>query len=147
MGQYVDIEDIESEFRKIDFGASGAAVSDAEVTEFIAQVEKYVEAKINCRYAVPITASAASPIVKTICTYIIKDRINKILKIKTGSNADQDETTNYLETAEEMLEAICKGDLKLIGATLVESGAGVKSWSNSNSSTFTRTFKRGLDQW
>ena len=147
MGVYVDIEDIESEFKQIDFGATNAAVSDAEVTEFITQVEKYVESRISCKYAVPITASAATPIVKTICTYIVKDRVQKIIMKKTSSAADQEKVFDYLQTAEDMLTAVCEGDIKLIGATLQESGNGVGSWSSTNSSTFSRTFKRDTDQW
>ena len=147
MGTYVSIESIESEYRSQDFGATGAAVSDADVTEFIAQVEKYVEAKVNCKYAVPVTASASTPIIKMICTYLVKERINRILKIKTNKSVDQDEGDNLETVAEKMLTAICEGELKLIDATLVESGNGTSSWTSRNSSTFTRTFKRGVDQW
>lgn len=147
MGTYVDIEDIESEFRQMDFGASGALVADAEVTEFITQAESYVESRISCKYAVPITGTAPKSIIKTICTYLVADRISKIIKVKTNTATDQDTGNSLSEVAEEMLKQICEEDLKLIGETLQESGNGIKSWSSANSSTFDRTFKRASDQW
>lgn len=147
MGTYIDIEDVESEFRQIDFGASGALVTDSEVTEFIDQAEKYVESRISCKYVVPLTKAAPKSIVKTICTYLVADRVAKIMKIKTNTAADQNEEVSLRDIAEEMLDQICDDTIKLIGESLQEVGDGIKSWTSTNTSTFSRTFKRGVDQW
>lgn len=147
MGTYAAATDIQSEFRKIDFSASGALVSTAEVNEFIDQVEAYVEGRVSCKYAVPITATAAIPIIKMIVTYLVKDRVSKIIKVKTNNNSAQDEEQNLTEMAEEMLDNICSGDLKLVGQATLETDEGISSWAAQNTSTFTRKFKRGIDQW
>lgn len=147
MGVYVSVNDIEAEFRDVNFGATNSLVTDVKVEEFIDQAEAYVNGKISCKYMTPITSSISVPIVKTICIYLVADRIAKIMRIKTSSSSDQDETKSLTEIAEEMLEAICSDDLKLLGATLQETGNGVNSWSRSNKSTFSRVFKRGETQW
>ncbi len=147
MGVYIDSTDIESEFRKIDFTAADSNITTAEVDEFIDQVEKYVESRISCVYVTPITATASVAIVKTICTYLVKDRVAKILTIKTNKSVDQSESESLREIEEEMLTAICDSELNLVGSTLVESNNGVGSWSASNTTTFSRKFKRDTDAW
>ena len=79
---------------------------------------------------------------------IVSSRIAKILQLKVNIDDQvKQEMSNRdsMEKAIKFLKELCVGAIDLDGATLISSGAGVKSFVDSNS--FAPTFQRGVEQW
>lgn len=137
---------VASEFKKITIDAN-SAVTSTEVDEFISQTDAMIDGVIQARYTVPVSASEALKILKTISTAFVAKRVADIMKLKTGEVEKEQEPkfdTLYYH-AKKMLEQIRKGELILSGAQSSTSHQGVKSFNVDNS--IEHTMKKGIDQW
>lgn len=144
---YCDVDAIKAEFKSITFTGSDAAVTTADVEEFITQASNEIDSRLSIRYAVPVTAgTSALSLLKQICTWIVSSRIKDITEVKeVNENADQDVKSDLGTRARKMLDQIVNGEINLIGATLASSSAGVTSYVSANN--IERTFKRGEESW
>lgn len=122
--------DIQSEYKAINFAASGAAVSTAEVTEFITQADAFIDGIVSNRYETPVTGTVSLAILKTISIWLVKSRINSILSVKTPQDKNkQDPDGPTLRTqALEMLKQIKNGQLKLPDAVGSDTEGGMTSF-------------------
>lgn len=142
---YSTYTDVASEFKDIDFTATGAKVSSTEVTEFIVQADALIDAMISNKYEVPVTGTKSLSLLKMISIMIVRDRILEIMSVKTGDEeTTQDPSKKYLISPKDMLKAISKGDTKLVDAVAL-SGGGVSSFNVDHS--IKHVFKKGVDQW
>jgi len=136
--------DVASEFKGISFSAS-SSVTDTEVTSFIAQADALIDSYISNRYSTPVTAAAgAISLLQWISIQIVRERIVKILAVKTGVEAP-DQLEPEKPMWQTMLENISKGVLDLAGATLISSGDGVKMYNYDND--IEPTFDVTTNQW
>lgn len=146
---YAVFGDIQAEFKDITF-ASTTAVTDANVTEYIAQEEAALEAEVATIYVTPITGTKAISIMKKMTTLMVKARILDILPVKTGNrNPDQEDPADKLREQvmgeNGMLAKIKSKLLILVDATLLESTGGVKSYAVNND--LDHTFHRDTKEW
>ena len=144
---YCTVDEISSEFKNIDFTASNAAISSAEVASFITQEERAIESRIAGVYEIPVTGSHSTSVVKLMNILMVKSRVQDILYIKTGQEkTDQGNTAVELrERVDAMIKDITERRLILTDATLANSAVGASSYNGSNS--ITPTFEKGSTQW
>lgn len=145
---YCTKDDIESEFKSIDFDASGAVVSATEVTEFITQTEDFINASISDRYSVPVTSGTmAASILKTVAIWMVKCRINAILSVKSPVDATKQEPEgkSICEKADQMLKDIASGKLALPDAELSGLSGGMESFLMNEDVTY--QFQRDENAW
>lgn len=140
---YCTYTDVQSEFKSMTFSAS-TAVTDTEVTEFIVQSDAVINSYVSSRYQVPVTGSSALSFLKWISIQIVRERIIKILASKTGV-VEPDQLEAEKPMWQVLLEDIRKGALQLVGATLVNTGGGVRSGNVENG--ITQTFDVTAQQW
>ncbi len=132
------------------FSTTSAVKSD-EVDEFIAQEQSKLDARLSQKYSdlpiVSTTHADAYRIVRTILTYYVTQRVKDILQVKNADDKVTQDTraTNLRLIADQMVKDIVNGDLILPGVPLVESGAGVKSYTGRN--RLSGYFKVGKTQW
>lgn len=140
---------VTSEFKSIDFAASGAKVTTAEITQFIVEAEAYIDGRIGLLYTTPVVlgdSPKATEILKHISTGLVAQRVAHIMETKAITpKGDQYIPKNLGADAERKLEMIVNRTLLLSDAESISSAQGVKSYSSSN--TVTRTFKQGTNQW
>jgi hypothetical protein len=144
---YATASDVQSEFRNADFSASNAAVSTAEVTEFLVQEEAIINGQIGGVYSVPVSSSStiAVSILKAILIMRVKSRICSILAVKTGDPKGEqgNASTELKEKSDKLVELIIKRELHLYDA----SPAVTAVHSYTNAEDLTHVFKREEDQW
>lgn len=144
---YSEVEDIQAEFKSIKFDEDDSAVSTSSVENFIAQADAEIDARISSLYVVPVTAGpSALLLLKQLSTWLVAQRVKDIVEVKNvRAETDQDVKIDTAVRARKMLNDIALGDIKLIGATLSNSAAGVKSYVSANN--ISRTFKKDETQW
>ena len=148
---YATSADIESEFKNLDFDASGAKVTAAEVTEFITQESNIIDMRLSNRYETPITGTASLSILKKITIDCVAYRVAKILNLKKelplpDESIKQD--MNYASAcrqSKKLLDDIFEGIVILQDAELKLSGTGVASYNVDNN--ILPVFERDTDQW
>lgn len=141
---YAVYTDVESEFKNLDSTASGAKVTNTEITAFIVQADALIDSYLSTRYIVPITGSSALSLVKWICIQIVKERVQRIIAVKSGNpDTDQDNVDKAMWLV--MLEALQKGGMNLTDATLLSTGEGFKSGNVENE--ISQTFDVATQQW
>jgi len=89
--------------------------SETEVTEFIEDTERYVDARLrSAGYTVPLTDSDAKRIVGEICTMLTAAKVYRIAVRSRGGEAEYAEALE--KTAEARLARIHSGELALTAA-------------------------------
>lgn len=144
---YTVATDIESEFKSITFG-SDTAVTLTQVNEFIAQEEAAIDAEVGAVYVVPVTQGPqAVSLMKLMSQLMVKARVLDKLYVKTGDQkADQGVTSVDLrKRVADMLKRIVKKEVPLLGASLISTVGGVKSYTSDNNKE--HIFQRDVDQW
>lgn len=147
---YAETEELKAEFKSIDFG-TGTQVTDDTVERFLDEASAEIDSIIGVRYETPVPDStSAATILKTICLWLVKDRVSSILQIKTVEpKIDQDVSNRSLrEQALAWLDKIAEGKVKFDGATILTTGgsvAAVDSYLRNREVCY--EFQAGKDQW
>lgn len=146
---YASIQDIQDDWKKIDFTSSGAIVSTAKVQSMIEQETDYINAWINNKYQIPVSSSQ-SPIsfniLKRICIFRVSERIKNILEVKTGNDqtdSDEKQNKNYARTPNSDLRDIQSGKMQLPDA--IRSSNGMGSFNIDSGQCF--EFDTSKQQW
>lgn len=148
---YSTKELIQAEIRGFAVNATGTVVTDDSLTEFIEQVDTYIDLKLKKKYQVPISevdSPRAFSILKTISTYLVVCRVKRILETKvvdTKATAQDVKTPNYCAEGQAMLKEIVDGDLPLDDVPTTDAGGGVASYASSH--CVKNKFKVDKDQW
>lgn len=148
MATYTTLEEVKAEFKSLDTTSPGVTMTDVKIDRFREEAFALINAKIGNKYKTPIDAAAGChAIVKMVELWLVKHRIQSIIPVRTGAEgAKQNERPeNLKKMAEEMLEEIVSGKLKMEGATLTTSGDGVSSFNVSQGTE--HTVKKDGDQW
>lgn len=128
---YALVADIEAEYKSIDFAATGSKVTTTEIEEFITQASALIDGYVSNKYTIPVTGAASLAVLKMICTWLVKSRVNSILSVK----APQDKTKqdpdgpSLFQQAMKLLEQIKKGQLVLPDAVASNSTGGMDSYT------------------
>ena len=149
---YVDVAGITSEFKNIDFTATGAVLSTDEVTQFILETSAVIDSRLSSRYVTPITGTISLLIVRKICIDFVAFRVAKILNLKKSLPLPEklivqelNEGSAYVESRN-MLDSLQNGSVTLPDAVRVATTeTGLSSYNTTNS--ITPTFKRSTYQW
>lgn len=146
---YATTAEVEAEFKDIEF-TSDTPVKPADVSSFISQADAIINAHLSGQYIVPVTADSDTLLVlKAISIAIVRERIAKILGVKSGVDAlDQNNQTKGSDQDLNpwiMLKKIQNGSMKLTADLLLAAGDGVSSYAVS--AGLKHTFKKGVDQW
>lgn len=130
---YATVTDIQNDWKKINFSASGAIVDTSKVAEMISDESAYINAWISNKYKTPIL-KADSPnsfaVLKRICIFRVSMRIKNILEVKTGESqgsSEEKQKENYARTPNQDLKDIQKGTMQLTDA--LRSKNGVSSFT------------------
>ena len=141
---YSTNSDIQSEFKNLAYSSSG--ITSAEVDEFIAQEDAYIDGLIGNKYDTPVTGAKSVKILKNISIQLVAARVKTILAVKTGIPiTEQNSESNLAVLAKEKLEQIVSGALLLSDADLKTANDGVDSFAVSDD--IDHVFKRDTDQW
>jgi putative ribosome biogenesis GTPase RsgA len=127
---YATVQDIQDDWKKIDFTSSGAIVTTAKVENIITEESNYINGWINNKYIIPVS-SIDSPIshniLKRICIFRTSERIKNILEVKTGNtqtDSDEKQNKNFARTPNSDLRDIQSGKIQLPDALRSADGMG-----------------------
>lgn len=129
---YCTTPEVIGEFKSLNTTSTGVAITDAKIDGFRDDAFAYINAKIGNKYATPIPADAGCfAIVRMIELYIVKARIQSIIPVRTAADgAKQNEKPEDLaKKADDLLEVIVSGKIKMAGATLASTSDGVSSFN------------------
>lgn len=137
MPSYTSRDEVAGEFKDIRFAADTSVTID-EVDTFITAAEAEVNSYLRNRYETPISSSTspgAHAIAKMLATWLVADRVSRILKVKTRSEkTDQDGNRASLrKMAMKELEAYQSGEKILPDAEDVDVYLGVRGYTDDNS--------------
>lgn len=123
--------DVAAEFKSMTF-SSTSAVTDTQVTEFIAQADAIIDGRIGLKYTLPVTDTAGLKILKAISIAIVSDRVRDIMKVMTGqAETSQQARPRGGSTVPagpyQMLKDIIEGNLKLGNQALASTVDGISS--------------------
>jgi len=136
--------DIQAEFKNLTYSSNG--ITSAEVDEYIAQEDAYIDGIVGRKYNTPITGTNSLKIVKTISVQLVAARVKRILAVKTGiPETEQDSSSGLQGMALKKLDEIAEGRLLLSDADLARASDGVNSFAVSDD--LSHIFKRDVDQW
>ncbi len=117
------------------------------VQNWIAQVDALIEAKVGLRYVTPVTATAALAVLEAIAVMMVSSKVRRRLN-RSGPSSDvagKVIVTDTWDQAQKMLDKIVNGEMKLDGAELINSEAGVSAFSTSLCTP--HVFKKDCEQW
>jgi phage gp36-like protein len=147
---YATAADISAEFKNITFDAN-SAVTDTEVTAFIAQEEAGINAVISNRYETPITGANSLLVMANISIAYVAFRVAKILNLKKDVPIPEkfipqilNEGAKYKEAKQQLMD-IQSGKIILSDAVDRSSTQGVKSYNAENS--IAPLWERDTNQW
>ena len=141
---YATYQDVIDEFKNID--TTNGRITNAKITTWISQAEAYIDGRLSLLYTTPITGTNSLLIVQQISIGLVAQRVARILETKSITpKGDQYIPKDLIKDAEAKLKLIVERKLKLSDAEEISEGAGVKSYSSSN--TVERVFKQGVEQW
>lgn len=123
---YASIGDLMTRYRPIStmVGSGNYDVSSAEVSSvFIADAESYIDARLSVRYVTPLTS--VNPLITRIACDLAT---HEMLAEKMPSIPDWMEMR--FKRANDMLDQLVKGDLRLNSETLVGSAGDSFAWSS-----------------
>ena len=145
---YASTTDIQNEFKSLDL-TSNTTLTSTKITQFLADADAEINARLACTYQVPITGTNSLIVVKLIEIYLVKHRCMEILRqSKTGTTSgEEDAQTNYRKMGLNMIDDIIKRKIILTDATLGNPSGGVQSFSNSNPDSAPHIFDRSMKQW
>ncbi len=112
MVSYATTDDIESEFKSIDFSSSGTSVSTAEVDGFIEQESAYVTSYLEGVYNLPLTDTDGLKILKRITISLVAFRVASILDFTHSVQVSQSMTIQKIKGGAAYKQAL--NDLKMI---------------------------------
>lgn len=103
---YTTINDIIAEVRGLEV-SDDTVVTTANINDWIAQAEAYINGRLASFYSLPITGPLSLPIIKTIAIYKVAHRVKNKLEL-TAENSDKkmDVQANLDRQAERMLEQL-----------------------------------------
>lgn len=128
---YCDVDNVQAEFKKIDFDADQAPIKRSTIEDWIDQADAEINVKLHGVYVVPITGNMSLTMVKQISIWIVKQRVVDVLRQKDGAEADKvGDYTNYGSRARNMLMDIRDRKLNLYDAVLITATDGIRSYSN-----------------
>jgi hypothetical protein len=135
---YVAVADIQKEFKSVTFAAT-TTPTDSTVDDMIDEEEAEVDSVIGMKYDIPLDASSrAFKLCKKLVKKLVCGRIKNIIAVKSGSSdANQGKVSDgdaMIKESKDTLKLIRDGeiDLKILGATLLGSDDGVKSFNVDN---------------
>lgn len=137
--------DVSSEFKGMAFGASTTPTS-TEVTEFIAQADAEIDARLGVKYVTPISGTKSLVICKILSIKISAQRVRDVIAVKSGNKeVDSEAGTNSKKEALAMINDILNDRLLLSDATSNSSQDGFASFNVDNNEEF--EMKKGTNQW
>lgn len=141
--------DVQAEFKKLTVDEN-SIITDAKLTEWINQAEKEIDGRLTTKYVTPITGTNALAIIKTICVWLVADRVSRILELAAKPPTQGDVKivkigTGTAKEARQMLEDIMCGKLDLVDADLRSATKGIKFGTVSCGEP--HTYKKNKDQW
>lgn len=146
---YSSITNIQYEFKDVTFSSS-TAMTTAKVTQYMADADAEIDCTLAVKYTTPITGTQSLVLIGQIAVWLVKDRINETLQVKTGDDkTSQTGGKSYRQKAVDMLNDLASGKKVLTDAALKTSADGVQSYNNNNSDDddTANVFQRGVDQW
>jgi phage gp36-like protein len=143
---YATEAEIESEFKNLTID-TGTAITTATVATYLAQADAEINSRLGVKYETPITGTESLVLIKMIEIWLVKDRVQKAMKVKTGIEKSSQDLgdADYRKQALDLLADLASGKVALSDATLKDSSGGVKSYASSNS--VENIFKVGVTQW
>lgn len=145
---YATLENVQSEFKDMVF-TSTTTVTDADVNEFLAEADAYINSTLSKRYEVPIAESYADArlILRMYSRLLVAERVRKILAVKqeTNSGANQ-QVRGMMSTADIIkdLKSYADGEKDLTG---VDSNSGQNPFSATAGFGVEPVFKKDKVQW
>lgn len=129
---YATIDQVESQFLNVDFGATGSKISDAEVTEMIERADQVIDAHLASRFTTPVT-SASSPkafkVLTSICVDLVVFRLKTIMNLAGSTPVAGDKPVYQADEfncgAMKKLRLIQSGELTLVDGELLDDRDGV----------------------
>lgn len=155
---YATIDQVESQFLNVDFGATGSKISDAEVTEMIERVDQIIDAHLAGRFTTPVSSSTspkAFKVLTSICVDLVVFRLKSIMNLAGSTSVAGDKPVyqqdEFNSGPMKRLRMIQEGTLTLIDGALLDSRDGVSDLLTDeldyDDLTELRKFDREDDNW
>ena len=127
---YATIQDIQDDWKKINFSADKAIVNETKVLSMIEDESAYINTWISNKYKTPVLQSESPnsfSVLKRICVFRVSERIKNILEVKSGNDqtdSQEKENKNFARTPNSDLKDIQKGRMQLSDAIRSANGMG-----------------------
>lgn len=146
---YSSNTEVSSEFKKIDFAATNALVTTADVDGFIIEADALINSYVGQKYETPLTSGEGLSLLKMFSRLLVAERVRKILEVKDPKAAEgaQNPRGVVLSTKDIMnaLKAIADGSMALLGATPLVTGGAFYSPNVADGDKF--EFEKSKDNW
>lgn len=142
---YAALSDVQAEFPHITFNST-TKVKDVDVTRFCDEADAEIDSKLYARYQTPITGTQSIVLMRMLEIWIVKDRIQALLQVKSPDpKTDQGGQMGLRDRAMKKLDALASGAESLTDAPVRNPSNGVKSYTNDNE--IDHVFQQGVTQW
>ncbi len=147
---YCSPTEVQSDFKSIDFTVSGANVTTASVTQFIAEADALINSYVGKVYVTPVAqAGDGLTLLKLLSRSLTAGRIKRLMTVKVdkSTDANQDILGVLLSPTAVMkiLTDIQTQQIALAGAQLLNAGGGF--YSNNVSNAVAPVVTKDDKQW
>ncbi len=146
-GEYAAYTDIQSEFKSLTF-TSSTNPSQSVVEGFISQASAKINSIVQKAYNTPVSSTVSpnsSLLLKEICIKLVKYRIEKVLRLQTGTKLEQEEPANLRKEAIDDLNELVDDKLLADAVLKTTGGSGVEDYNYNNS--IEQSFDVTKEQW
>lgn len=144
---YSTNDQVIAEFKELQTGA-GSNFTPEKIDAFRDDAFSYINGRIGNKYSTPVPSSAACvAILKTVEVWLVKHRIEGIRTTRMSAD-DSKQTTkavNFERKAEDMLDKIIAGTMRMDGATLRTTSDGMSSFNSDSGAEY--KVDPDKDQW
>ena len=105
---YISTSELQAEYRGVTFSISTTPTL-ANVTIMIDEESSFIDATLNNYISVPVSQTTSPnfySILQRICKKIVKNRVNAIMRMQTGSDKDEESPENLENKARKELRTI-----------------------------------------
>lgn len=144
---YCTKDEVISEFKDLEVEDSGTSIITSELEAWVAEGAALIDSYLCTVYVTPVVGGASALLVLKTCNIqIVAQRVKDTLRVKTGEEkVNQEFGTNLRKIAEETLKRLVKKDSLLVGAELLNSSGGVKSYTADHD--IKPIFRKERPQW
>ena len=146
---YTTFEEIQSDFKDLEFLSGSGNVTQEDVTQFVVEADSLINAYVGARYVVPVSTGDGVNLLKLFSRSLVTARIKKILEVKQEKSTDANQNSVGVllspSMVMKMLSDVRDDKINLDGAVSLLTGNGF--YSNNVANDIAPVFEKDSKQW